>query len=67
MYAKYCEARNKKGVTDYEVAKYCGFQPSTLSDWKAGRCQPKFEKLVKIADYLGVPIEIFAEAIRQER
>ena len=60
-YKKYDCLRRKKGVTDYEVAKDTGVQTSTLSNWKAGRYAPKVDKIKKIADYFGVPIEYFLE------
>ena len=48
MYKKYAELRDKTGVTDYEVGKQTGIATSTLSNWKAGRYNPKTEKLKKI-------------------
>lgn len=59
MYAKYVELRDKKGVNDAAVAKATGIQPSTFSDWKSGRSNPKIEKLLKIAEFLGVSIDEF--------
>lgn len=57
MYKKYAALRDKKGVTDYEVAKQTGVATSTLTNWKAGRYTPKADKLLKIARYFGVPLE----------
>lgn len=57
MYTKYATLRDKKGVTDYEVAKNTGVSTASLSNWKAGRYSPKTDKLKKIADYFGVTIE----------
>lgn len=59
MYEKYCELKQKKGVTDYEVAKATKISTATLSNWKAGRYTPKVDKLKRIADYFGVSIEYF--------
>lgn len=61
MYKKYMELRDKAGVTDYEVGKRTGIATSTLSNWKAGRYTPKADKLKKLADYFGKPIEFFLE------
>lgn len=61
MYEKYATLRDKKGVTDYEVAKNTGIQTSTLTNWKYGRYTPKVDKLKKLADYFGKPIEYFLE------
>lgn len=59
MYEKYCVLRDAKGVKDATVAREIGIGQSTFTDWKSGRSSPKKEKLQKIADYFGVPIEYF--------
>lgn len=61
LYKKYAELRDKAGVTDYEVGKRTGIATSTLSNWKAGRYTPKTDKIKKIADFFGKPIEYFLE------
>lgn len=66
MYSKYVELKESAGVTDYVVSKETGIPASTFADWKAGKSSPKFEKLIKIADYFGVSIEVFANAKREE-
>lgn len=50
-----------KGITAYRLAKDLGFAPTVFSDWKSGKSMPKADKLVKIANYLGVTIEYFLE------
>ena len=57
MYEIYCKLRDEKGLKDAEIAKKAGVTRSTFSDWKNGRSTPKHEKLIKIADVLGVSIE----------
>ncbi len=59
MYAKYAKLRDKKGVTDYRVAKDIGISQVTLSEWGKGLYTPKADKLMKLADYFGVNIEYF--------
>lgn len=59
MYSKYADLRDKKGITDYKVAKETGIAPSTISDWKNGVSMPKSDKLLKLAEYFGVNIEYF--------
>lgn len=61
MYQKYKQLRDKKGVSDYRVAEATGITKSTFSDWKTGRSKPKFNKLLILAKYFGVPVEYFAE------
>ena len=60
-YEKYAEFRDKKGLTDYAVAKQTGLDPSQFSNWKAGRYSPKTDKLAKIAKELDVTIEKLIE------
>lgn len=57
MYEIYCKIRDKIGLKDADVARLSGVTKSTFSDWKKGLYQPKREKLIKIADALGVSIE----------
>lgn len=47
----------QKGTTPGGVAREAGLSRSTLQDWKNGRCVPKAETLLKIADYFGVSME----------
>ena len=56
-YNNYCKIRDKLGYKDSIVATGAGVTKSTFSDWKAGRYQPKDEKLQKIASFLGVSVE----------
>ena len=51
-YEKYCEYRDSIGLKDGDVAKKAGIQPSTFSEWKKGKCTPKYEKMSKIAQAL---------------
>lgn len=59
MYTKYVELRDSANVRDFEVAKATGIPSSTFSDWKKGKSKPKLEKLVKIAKFFGVSVEVF--------
>ena len=59
MYTKYAELRDKRGIKDSEVAYATGISPATLSDWKKGRYTPKADKMKKLADFFGEPLETF--------
>ena len=59
LYKRYVELRDNKGVTDYKVSLETGIPKSTFSEWKAGRSNPKIEKMKKIADYFGVTVDYF--------
>lgn len=56
-YEIYSKIRDKLGFKDSAVAAGAGITKSTFSDWKAGRYQPKDEKLQKIATFLGISME----------
>lgn len=60
MYEKYVELRDAKKVRDADVARVTGITPSTFSDWKRGKSVPKLEKLLKIAAFFDVSVEVFA-------
>lgn len=59
MYEKFQKLLDEKKVTTYRVSQDTGIPTSTFSDWKNGRYTPKIDKLMKLADYFGVPIEYF--------
>ncbi len=54
MYENYAMIRDSKGLKDSDVAKATGISAGTLSDWKRGRYKLKYDKLQKIASFLGV-------------
>ena len=61
MYDRFSELLEQKGIRSADVAKATGISPTTFSDWKSGRISsPKMDKLVKIAEYLGVSVEYLA-------
>lgn len=55
------EIMNEKGISPSELSRETGVSKSTLSGWKNGSYEPKVDKLMAIAKYLGVPVEIFIE------
>ena len=61
MYEKFEELLEERQTTAYRVSRDTGIASSPFSDWKSGRSKPKTEKLKRIADYFGVPIEFFLE------
>ena len=60
MYDRFQMLLDQKGIKPSDVAKTTGIRASTFSDWKKGRYTPKLDKLQKIADYFGVPVEYFS-------
>lgn len=61
MYEKFAELLDKNNKTAYAVSKETGIAQSVLSDWKNGRSNPKFDKLLILAKYFDIPVEYFAE------
>ena len=57
MYQNYMKLRDERNLSDYAVAQNTGIPRSTFTDWKTGRSAPKMDKLIKIADFLGVTID----------
>ena len=53
-YEKYAEIRNSKGMKDADVARAAKIPPSTFTEWKKGGYTPKFDKMCKIAEALGM-------------
>lgn len=57
MYEIFAKLLEERGVTPYQVFKATGVAQSSLSDWKNGKSKPKYEKMVKIADYFNVSVD----------
>lgn len=54
IFEKLCKER---GVSVYRVCEATGIKTSAMSAWKNGRYKFKQEKLMKIAEFFGVPVE----------
>lgn len=60
-YSRFEQILKKKGITSYRVATDLNFSPMLLSDWKRDKSKPKFDTMIKIASYLGEPVESFVD------
>lgn len=60
MYENYVKIRDARGLKDSDVSKGTGIAPSVFSDWKKGRYELKYDKLQKIAEFLGVTTDQLA-------
>lgn len=61
MYADYAKKRDEKGLRDADISRMADISKSTLSEWKAGRSNPKIDKLLRIASALDCSIhELYA-------
>lgn len=59
-YAEYVHFRDRKGLKDSDVARLAGISPATLSEWKRGGYTPKYEKIAKIEQVLGI-VSLYTE------
>ena len=59
VYKKFAELLAKTGKTTAQVSRDTGIAENIFSYWKSGRSQPKVDKLLKISQYFGVPLEYF--------
>ena len=57
MYSRFEQMLQEKGLTAYKVSKSTGIAQATFSDWKNGKSVPKLNKMIKIAEFLEVPLE----------
>ena len=55
-YEAYEKAIKKKGLTSYRVSKDTGIAQTSLYAWANGEYTPKIDKLMKIAEYLGIDV-----------
>ena len=67
MYEHYEKARDKKGLKNADVSKATGIPKQLFSDWKKRDSTPKAETLIKIADFLGVPLEYLVSGKEPEQ
>ena len=56
MYSVFEKLMKERKLTFSKIAREVGISPSTLTDWRAGRYEPKVDKRQKIADYFGVSL-----------
>ena len=52
------EIRDKRGLTQSQLAAKAGLQPSAVSHFEAGRRAPSFANLRYLADALGVSVDL---------
>ena len=68
MYRNFENILKMKKITAYKVSKETGVATTTLSEWKKGTYIPKINKIMKIANYLGVTIEeLLSDDIKVEQ
>ena len=51
------QLRLEKGLTQIELGKKLGIKRNTYSDWENGKTEPRFDNLVKLADFFNVSLD----------
>ena len=64
LYEKTKAVAKEKGVSIAELEKKCKLSQGSICKWN--KAKPAFDKVVAVADYLGVKVEVFAVACREE-
>lgn len=67
MYEIFAQLLQERGITPYRVAKETGVSQGSLSDWKNGKSTPKYEKMIKIAEFFGVSVEYLTTGREPEK
>lgn len=60
MYDVFLDLLDAKGLKVCDVAKATGISHPTFTHWKQG-ATPHFKSMVKIARFLGVSLDVFAD------
>ena len=52
-----CMLRERKGLTQQDIADQLGITPAAVSKWENGSAKPRVQVLFQLADILGVRAE----------
>ena len=57
MYEVFAKLLKEKGLKAADVTRATGIKSPVFSEWKKGKSKPNTEKMIKIANFLGVSVE----------
>lgn len=57
MKTRLMQLRSERNMTQKELATILKMDPSTIANYESGERKPKYEHLLRIADYFGVSID----------
>lgn len=57
MYEIFAQLLEQKGLKAADVCRATGIKSPVFSEWKKGKSKPNTEKMLKIANFLGVTVE----------
>lgn len=60
FYERFRKLLTEKGCRAHDVAVATGIPDQCFSDWKKGKCEPRFRYIVLICNFFGVNLEYFA-------
>ena len=66
IYSVYEKLRDARQITDAAVARATGLRRNMFCEWGKGRSNPKYDKIVKIAAFFGVPAALFYKDLDTE-
>ena len=66
MYEVFENLLRQNNVTAYQVSKATNVSTATLTEWKNGTYTPKIDKLMRIADFFNVSVDVFLSALQKE-
>lgn len=60
-FAKLEGIAKERGLTMSGIANGAGLKPQVLSAWKGGEYCPKYDKIKRICEFLGIPVSQLEE------
>lgn len=57
MYEIFAKLLEEKGLKAADVTRATGIKSPVFSEWKKGKSKPNTEKMIKIANFLGISVE----------
>jgi transcriptional regulator with XRE-family HTH domain len=66
MGEQFQRVREAKGLTQAELARRAGVRLRSLQEWEQGTRIPRFDRVVQLADGLGVSLDELAGRVQSE-
>ena len=57
FFARYCYLKQKNGMTDYAVGKFCRIKAGVISKWRKIRSYPQTAHLLRLAECLNCSLD----------
>lgn len=61
------QLREEKGISQAKLAQDIGVTYGAVGNWESGTREPKFETVIKIADYFGVSVDYLVGRVDDPR